>query len=65
MKICPAVPENGCLIVLVDGKKNKKQQLQNIRIRLLPEGGCVKKKPEAREQGWESWGGGIEPSPTS
>ena len=33
MKIRSAVPENGCLIVLVDGKKTKKkqkQQLQNI-----------------------------------
>jgi len=32
MKIRSAVPENGCLIVLVDGKKteNKKKQLQNI-----------------------------------
>jgi len=32
MKIRSAVPENSCLIVLVDGKKNKKQkkQLQNI-----------------------------------
>jgi len=29
MKIRSAVPENGCLIVLVDGKKTKKQ-LQNI-----------------------------------
>ena len=26
MKIRSAVPENGCLIVLVDGKKNKKKQ---------------------------------------
>jgi len=35
MKIRSAVPENGCLVVLVDGKnekqkKNKKKQLQNI-----------------------------------
>ena len=40
MKIRPAAPENGCLIVLVDEKKqkkqkknikkNKKKQLQNI-----------------------------------
>jgi len=33
MKIRSAVPENGCLIVLVDGKKPKKKQkkqLQNI-----------------------------------
>jgi len=34
MKIRSAVPENGCLIVLVDGKKQKyrkqKKQLQNI-----------------------------------
>jgi len=38
MKIRSAVPENGCLIFLMDGKKNKKQktkkkqkkQLQNI-----------------------------------
>jgi len=26
MKIRSAVPENGCLVVLVDGKKSKKQQ---------------------------------------
>jgi len=37
MKIHSAVPENGCLIVLVDGKKQKtkkkqnKKQLQNYR----------------------------------
>ena len=61
MKIRSAVPENGCLIVLGDGKnkktknKNKQQQkkqkkrknakktyAKHIRIRLLPEGGCVK-----------------------
>ena len=45
MKIRSAVPENGCLIVLVDGKKtkkNKKTTAKHIRIRLLPEGGCVK-----------------------
>jgi len=56
MKIRSAVPENVCLIVLVDGKtkkkqnktennkqKNKKKQTtaKHIRIRLLPEGGCV------------------------
>ena len=50
MKIHSAVPENGCLIVLVDGKKtkqkkqktkNKKATAKHIRIRLLPEGGCV------------------------
>jgi len=46
MKIRSAVPENGCLIVLVDGKKqketkNKKTSAKHIRIRLLPEGGCV------------------------
>jgi len=46
MKIHLAVPENGCLIVLVDGKKkqkNKKTTAKHIRIRLLPEGGCVNK----------------------
>jgi len=37
VKIRSAVPENSCLIVLVDGKKSTK----HIRIRLLPEGGCV------------------------
>jgi len=42
MKIRSAVPENGCLIVLVDGKKNKKTTAKHIRICLLPEGGCVK-----------------------
>jgi len=44
MKIRSAVPENVCLIVLVDGKNKKKQQkttAKHIRIRLLPEGGCV------------------------
>jgi len=46
MKIRSAVPENGCLIVLVDGKKTenkktKKTSAKHIRIRLLPEGGCV------------------------
>jgi len=46
MKIHSAVPENCCLIVLVDGKnkkqkKNKKTTAKHIRIRLLPEGGCV------------------------
>jgi len=45
MKIRSAVPENGCLVVLVDGKKTKKKQkktsAKHIRIRLLPEGGCV------------------------
>jgi len=46
MKIRSAVPENGCLIVLVDGKKTKKQKTKktsakHIRIRLLSEGGCV------------------------
>ena len=51
MKIRSAVPENGCLIVLVDGKKTKKKQkktkkttAKHIRLRLLPEGGCVNKK---------------------
>ena len=52
MKIRSAVPENGCLIVLVDGKNKKKQKktkkttAKHIRIRLLPEGGCVKKVKE-------------------
>jgi len=38
MKIRSAVPENGCLIVLVDEKKNnkttkkQKKQLQNIYV---------------------------------
>jgi len=43
MKIRSAVPENGCLIFLVDGKKQKtkKTSAKHIRIRLLPEGGCV------------------------
>ena len=43
MKIRSAVPENGCLIVLVDGKKNKTKKItaKHIRIRLLAEGGCV------------------------
>jgi len=46
MKIRSAVPENGCLIVLVDGKnkKQKKTTTKHIRIRLLPEGGCVNNK---------------------
>jgi len=47
MKIRSAVPENGCLIVLVDGKKTKQKQTKNkkktyakhIRYRLI--GGCV------------------------
>ena len=45
MKIRSAVPENGCLIVLVDGKKQKtkKTTAKHIHIRLLPEGGCVNK----------------------
>jgi len=47
MKIRSAVRENGCLIFLTDGKKqkeqkqNKKTSAKHIRIRLLPEGGCV------------------------
>ena len=46
MKIRSAVPENGFLIFLTDGKKTKKNKKQktsakHIRIRLLPEGGCV------------------------
>ena len=41
-----SLPENGCLIVLVDGKKSKKNPKQkttakHIRIHLLPEGGCI------------------------
>jgi len=45
MKIRPAVPENGCLIFLVDGKKTnktkktKKTSVKHIRYRLI--GGCV------------------------
>jgi len=42
MKIRSAVPENGCLIFLTDGKKTKKQQkttVKHIRYRLI--GGCV------------------------
>jgi len=31
MKIRPAAPENGCLIVLVDEKKTKKKQKKNIK----------------------------------
>jgi len=42
MKIRSAVPENGCLclIVLVDekNKKKTKKTAKHIRIRLLPEG---------------------------
>jgi len=44
MKIRSAVPENGRLIVLTDGKKQKKWEkttAKHIRIRLLPEGGRV------------------------
>jgi len=52
MKIRSAVPENGCLIFLMDGKKTKikknrktkkqkKTSAKHIRIRLLPEGSCV------------------------
>jgi len=48
MKIRSAVPENGCLIFLMDGKKTKTKQkktkktsAKHIRIRLLLEGGCV------------------------
>jgi len=51
MKIRSAVPENGCLIVLVDGKKPKKNQkqkqkkLQNIyasaSYRKAVAAGCV------------------------
>jgi len=53
MKIRSAVPKNGCLIFLTDGKKTKKTQktsAKHIRIRLLPEGGCVKNPstPETR-----------------
>jgi len=45
MKIRSAVPENGCLIFLTDGKKQKteKTSAKHILIRLLPEGGCVNK----------------------
>jgi len=52
MKIHSAVPENGCLIFLTDGKsrKNKRQKktkqkqrtsVKHIRYRLI--GGCIKK----------------------
>jgi len=42
MKIRSAVAENGCLIFLTDKKqKNKKTSAKHIRIRLLPEGGCI------------------------
>jgi len=51
MKIRAAVPENGCLIFLTDGKNKKQNKTKNkitsakhIRVRLLPEGGCVKQK---------------------
>jgi len=47
MKIRSAVPENGCLIVLVDGKKTT---VKHIRIRLLPEGGCVNNKTVALQK---------------
>jgi len=46
MKIRSAIPENGCLTFLTDGKINKNMQktyAKHIRIRLLPEGGCVNK----------------------
>jgi len=43
MKIRSAVPVNSCLIFLMDGKKRKKTPAQHIRIRLLPEGGCINK----------------------
>jgi len=54
MKIRSAVPENGCLIVLVDGKKTKKNKTKNkkktsvkhIRYRLI--GGCVKQNVLSR-----------------
>jgi len=45
MKIRSAVPKNGCLIFLVDGKKTGKKQktektsVKHIRYRLI--GGCV------------------------
>jgi len=42
MKIRSAVPENGCLIAVVDEKKtkkNKKTFVKHIRYRLI--GGCV------------------------
>ena len=47
MKIRSSVPENGCLIFLADGKKQKinkkteKTSVKLIRYRLM--GGCVKK----------------------
>jgi len=41
MKIRSAVPENGCLTFLTDGKNKEKTSAKHIRIRLLPEGGCV------------------------
>jgi len=60
MKIRSSVPENGCLIVLVDGKnknknkknkkKTKKTTAKHIRIRLLPEGGCVNKAKYRRQR---------------
>jgi len=44
MKICSAVPENGCLVFLwrteKNEKKTKKTSVKHIRIRLI--GGCVK-----------------------
>jgi len=46
MKIRSAVPENGCLIVLVDGKKTKTKTKNNCKTYthpLLPEGGWVNK----------------------
>jgi len=40
MKIRSAVPKDGCLIFLVDGKKQKnKKQKKHMRYRLI--GGCV------------------------
>jgi len=41
MKIRSAVPENGCLIFDGRKKNKKKTSAKHIRIRLLPEGGCV------------------------
>ena len=50
MKIRSAVPENSCLIVLVDGKniKQKKTTAKHIRIRLLLEGGCVNEHKQSK-----------------
>jgi len=63
MKIRSAVPDNGLLSHSFGGrkktKKNKKQKqkttAKHIRIRLLPEGGCVKRRKGNRGVGKEKY----------